>query len=68
MTEISQAATRPPLARVRTLCLATLAMSLVLLGQVGMVHAQKSYKYEDDPIRAGNKALEENKLDVAKAK
>jgi tetratricopeptide (TPR) repeat protein len=32
------------------------------------VLAQKSYRYEDDPIRAGNKALVENRLDDAKAR
>jgi hypothetical protein len=29
---------------------------------------QKSYRYEDDPVRAGNKALEENRLDDARSK
>jgi tetratricopeptide (TPR) repeat protein len=75
MTEISQAATcRQPLhAGVRALplpatLLATLAICFFLFGQAATVHAQKSYRYEDDPIRAGNKALEENRLDEAKVK
>src|SRR5258705_280822 len=74
MTVISQAATRKPYAgatalrhsHVRAIMLAALTTCLVLLGQTA--NAQKSYKYEDDPIRAGNKALEENRLDDAKAK
>jgi len=79
MTEISQAATRrqPLHAGARALrlpaplpaaLLATLAMCFFLFGQAATVHAQKSYRYEDDPIRAGNKALDENRLDEAKAK
>src|SRR5258705_8673027 len=74
MTVISQAATRKPYAgatalrhsHVRAIMLAALTTCLVLLGQTA--NAQKSYKYEDDPIRAGNKALEENRLDDAKTK
>lgn len=45
-----------------------LATSLVLCGYTLSADAQKSYRYEDDPIRAGNKALEENRLDEAKTK
>jgi tetratricopeptide (TPR) repeat protein len=78
MTVISQAAIRRhPHAGAQALCLpsplraallALLAMSLLLCSAAVSVRAQKSYRYEDDPIRAGNKALEENRLDDAKTK
>jgi tetratricopeptide (TPR) repeat protein len=42
--------------------------ALVVLSLSATAHAQKSYRYEDDPIRAGSKALEENRLDDARAK
>lgn len=48
--------------------LALLTMCLLVCLQATNARAQKSYRYEDDPIRAGTKALEENKLDVAKTK
>ena len=77
MTEISQAATRQPHlgaralslpSSLRTALLAVAMMSLVLAGMAANARAQKSYRYEDDPIRGGTKALEENRLDDAKAK
>jgi tetratricopeptide (TPR) repeat protein len=43
--------------------LATLLLCVALAAS-----AQKSYRYEDDPIRAGSKALEENRLDEARTK
>ena len=77
MIEISQARTRQPRAGAhalsrpspfRTMVLATLATCLALMAVAANVRAQKSYKYENDPIRGGTKALEENRLDDAKAK
>lgn len=77
MIEISQARTCQPRAGAKTLCrpspfrtmvLATLATCLALMGLAANARAQKSYKYENDPIRGGTKALEENRLDDAKAK
>jgi len=67
MTAISAASRRQPRALTAAL-LAMLALCLFVCLQVTAARAQKSYRYEDDPIRAGSKALEENKLDVAKAK
>lgn len=79
MTAISQAVIRrqslPARAQARRVpsplsaaLLATLAMCVFLCAQSTTVRAQKSYRYEDDPIRAGSKALDANQLDVAKAK
>ncbi|HET6348134.1 MAG TPA: tetratricopeptide repeat protein [Candidatus Krumholzibacteria bacterium] len=69
MTSISHFAIRRRMhARGATGALAILAMCVALGGLVVQVHAQKSYRYEDDPIRGGNKALEDNRLDDAKAK
>jgi len=48
---------------------AALAVAVAcLVGGSVPASAQKSYRYEDDPIRAGNKALEEMRLDDARAK
>jgi tetratricopeptide (TPR) repeat protein len=58
-------------ARSRTWCpgrpAALAAAALILAGGLAPAQAQKSYRYEDDPIRAGNKAIEEMRLDEAKA-
>ena len=62
---------RPGRPRIRfALVMATCAAASALFvgSAVSPVAAQKSYRYEDDPIRAGNKALEEMRLDDAKAK
>src|SRR6187431_121371 len=66
MTAISAASRRQPRALTAAL-LAMLALCLFVCLQVTAARAQKSYRYEDDPIRAGSKALEENKLDVEKS-
>ena len=56
---IAPAATRTALVALATMLLLCIAYA---------AQAQKSYRYEDDPIRAGNKALEENRLDDARTK
>lgn len=76
MSVISQAATRfePGIRMQRpsrpgpAAILAAFVMCLFVFGSTTTAHAQKSYRYEDDPIRAGNKALEDNRLDEARAK
>ena len=48
---------------------ATLAVAVLVTAALApSATAQKSYRYEDDPVRAGTKALEEMRLDEAKAK
>ncbi|MBM3285766.1 MAG: tetratricopeptide repeat protein [Candidatus Eisenbacteria bacterium] len=46
-----------------------LAMTLLLMGALALAaHAgKKGYRYEDDPVRLGVKAVEEGRLDDAKA-
>ena len=76
MTSLSQFASRRQPARALALSRSIPASRIVwvtmatmlLLAIASAVLAQKSYRYEDDPIRAGYKALEENRLDDAKTK
>ncbi len=76
MTSLSQFATRRQPAHALALSWSNPASrtvwvtmaTMLLLAIAFPVLAQKSYRYEDDPIRAGYKALEENRLDDAKTK
>jgi len=78
MTSLSQSATRrqstarvlalPRQLPVRWVGMTALLAAVALCALWATARAQKSYKYEDDPVRAGNKALEENRLDDARAK
>lgn len=54
--------------RSRLLVLVTLVASVLLLQLATTALAKKSYRYEDDPVRLGFKALEEGNFEEAQSK